>query len=89
MQPQIFLLPLCEDLGIWFINVLFMISEFLNICKVRALKLGQTRKVAHDLNLAVTVKTNERGQSVLITARYLAVCTQEQVRGINSRDAGC
>jgi hypothetical protein len=51
-------------------------------CNVLALKVGQARKVAHDLNLAVTVKINERALRVL-SARHLVVCAQEQVQGIN------
>jgi hypothetical protein len=49
------------------------------------LKVARGRKVAHDLNLAVIMKILERAQLVLIPARYLVVCTQEQVQGINTR----
>jgi hypothetical protein len=47
--------------------------------------MARARKVAHDLNSAVTVKINELAYPVLISARYLVVCTQEQVQAINCR----
>jgi hypothetical protein len=41
--------------------------------------------VAHDFNLAVTVKINKLAYPVLIPARCLVVYTQEKVQGINCR----
>jgi hypothetical protein len=41
------------------------------MCNLLVLKVGRACKVAHDFNLEVTVKINERAQCVLIPARYV------------------
>jgi hypothetical protein len=42
-------------------------------------------KAAHEVNLAVNVTIKDQALHMLIPAHYLVMCTQEQVREINSR----
>lgn len=47
--------------------------------------MAQAPKFGHELNSLVIVKINERAQHMLVPARYLVTCTQEQLQGINFR----